>query len=46
MRKGYEVLFYRTYQLFHWISIGHGDGSYRKRLQQITKTIHPGTSYN
>ncbi|KIC76322.1 Insertion sequence IS408 putative ATP-binding protein, partial [Neochlamydia sp. TUME1] len=34
---GYEVLFYRTYQLFYWISMGHGDGSYRKRLQQVIK---------
>jgi DNA replication protein DnaC len=37
IRKGYEVLFYRTYQLFYWISMGHGDGSYRKRLQQVIK---------
>lgn len=35
VRKRYDVLFYRVHQLFQWISAGHGDGTYSKRLAQI-----------
>lgn len=37
IRKGYEVLFYRTYHLFQWIQSGRGDGTHRKRIEQIIK---------
>lgn len=34
IRKGHNVSFHRTYQLFQWIYSGHGDGTHRKRLEQ------------
>lgn len=37
IRQGIEVLFRRTNTLMEWIRSGLGDGSYRKRLQQIIK---------
>ena len=37
IRKGHDVSFYRTHQLFQWIYGGHGDGTHRKRLEQIVK---------
>lgn len=37
-RKGHEVLFYCTHQLFEWIYAGRGDGTYKKRLGQVIKT--------
>lgn len=36
-RKEHEVLFYCTYQLFEWISAGRGDGTNKKRLEQVIK---------
>lgn len=36
-RRGYEVLFYCTHQLFEWIYAGRGDGTQKKRLAQIIK---------
>lgn len=36
-RKGYEVMFQCTYQLFEWIYNGQGDGSHKKRLAQVIK---------
>ncbi|MBS4166942.1 hypothetical protein NEOC65_002044 [Neochlamydia sp. AcF65] len=40
MRKGYKVLFYRTYHIFHWTSRGDGDGGYRKRSQKLPTLSH------
>jgi DNA replication protein DnaC len=37
-RKGYEVLFYCTHQLFEWIYAGRGDGTHKRRLGQVIKT--------
>lgn len=37
LRRGYEVLFYRTYHLFQWIQAGRGDGSHSKRMAQVIK---------
>jgi DNA replication protein DnaC len=37
-RQGYEVLFYCTHQLFEWIYAGRGDGTHKKRLEQVIKT--------
>jgi DNA replication protein DnaC len=37
-RRGFEVMFYCTYQLFDWIHSGKGDGTHKKRLSQIIKT--------
>jgi DNA replication protein DnaC len=37
-RKGYEVLFYCTHQLFEWIYAGRGDGTHKRRLSQVIKT--------
>ena len=34
-RRGIDVLFYDTWQLFEWIYSGHGDGTYQKRLERI-----------
>ena len=34
-RREIDVLFYDTSQLFDWISNGHGDGTYKKRLDRI-----------
>jgi DNA replication protein DnaC len=36
-RRGHEVLFYCTYQLFEWIYAGRGDGTHKKRLAQVIK---------
>ncbi len=37
LRRGYQVLFYRTYHLFQWIHAGRGDGSYNRRISQAIK---------
>lgn len=37
VRKGQDVLFYRTFHLFQWIQAGRGDGSYPKRLAEVIK---------
>jgi DNA replication protein DnaC len=37
-RRGFEVMFYCTYQLFDWIYSGKGDGTHKKRLSQVIKT--------
>jgi DNA replication protein DnaC len=37
-RKGMEVLFSCTYELFEWIHNGRGDGTHKKRLAQAIKT--------
>jgi DNA replication protein DnaC len=36
-RKGHEVLFYCTHQLFEWVYAGHGDGTHKKRLAYAIK---------
>jgi DNA replication protein DnaC len=36
-RRGVDVLFYCTHQLFEWIYSGRGDGTHKKRLAQIIK---------
>lgn len=36
-RKGIDVLFYRSHKLFDWIHSGHGDGSHKRRLDQVIK---------
>jgi DNA replication protein DnaC len=36
-RRGFEVLFNCTHQLFEWIYSGRGDGTHKKRLAQIIK---------
>lgn len=36
-RRGVDVLFRRCYQLFEWIHSGRGDGSHKKRMEQIIK---------
>jgi len=36
-RRGYDTLFYCTYQLFEWVYAGRGDGTQKKRLAQIIK---------
>lgn len=36
-RKGFDVLFYRCHKLFDWLHSGHGDGSYKRRLEHIIK---------
>lgn len=36
-RKGFDVLFYRCHKLFDWIQSGHGDGSYKRRLEYVSK---------
>jgi DNA replication protein DnaC len=36
-RRGIDVLFYCTYQLFDWLHSGRGDGTHKRRLAQITK---------
>lgn len=36
-RRGIDVAFYRTHELFDWIFSGRGDGSYKKRMAQIVK---------
>lgn len=37
IRKGFDVLFYRCHKLFDWIHSGRGDGSYKRRLEQVIK---------
>jgi DNA replication protein DnaC len=37
LRRGYGVLFYKTYHLFQWLQKGRGDGSFEKKLSQIIK---------
>lgn len=37
-RRGYDTLFYCTFQLFEWIYAGRGDGTHKKRLAQVIKT--------
>jgi|ERR1700722_13143035 len=37
-RKGYDVLFYCTHELFDWIYSGRGDGTHKRRLEQVIKT--------
>jgi DNA replication protein DnaC len=34
-RRGFEVLFFDTYQLLEWIYSGRGDGTYKKRLAKV-----------
>ena len=36
-RKGYDTLYYNTYNIFKWINSGRGDGSYERRIKQIAK---------
>lgn len=36
-RRGFDVLCYSTHKLFEWINRGRGDGSHRRRLDQIIK---------
>lgn len=36
-RKGYDVLFYCTHELFEWIYSGRGDGTHKRRLEQVIK---------
>lgn len=36
-RKGFDVLFYRCHKLFDWIRSGHGDGSYKRRMEYAIK---------
>lgn len=36
-RRGFDVLCYRTHKLFDWINSGRGDGSYKRKLDQIIK---------
>ena len=36
-RKGFEVLCYRTHKLFDWIHSGRGDGTYKRKMEQIIK---------
>lgn len=37
-RKGYDTLFHCTYQLLDWIYSGRGDGTHKRRLDQVIKT--------
>lgn len=37
-RRGYDTLFYCTYELFEWIYAGRGDGSHKRRLASVIKT--------
>jgi DNA replication protein DnaC len=34
-RKGIDILFFDTYRLFEWIYNGRGDGTYKRRLDQV-----------
>jgi len=36
-RRGIDVLYYRCHKLFEWIYSGRGDGSHKKRIEQIIK---------
>jgi DNA replication protein DnaC len=36
-RRGFDVLCYRTHKLFDWIHSGRGDGTYKKKMEQIIK---------
>ena len=37
-RRGSDTLFYRCHQLFDWIRMGQGDGSYKKRMDYVIKS--------
>jgi DNA replication protein DnaC len=37
-RKGIDVRFYCTYDLFEWLHQGHGDDTHKKKLAEIVKT--------
>ncbi|MBX9804909.1 MAG: IS21-like element helper ATPase IstB [Alphaproteobacteria bacterium] len=37
-RNGIDVMFYCAYDLFEWIQNGKGDGTHKRRLNQIIKT--------
>jgi DNA replication protein DnaC len=37
-RRGVDVTFHCTYQLFEWIYSGRGDGTHKKKLAQVIKT--------
>jgi DNA replication protein DnaC len=34
-RRGYDVLCYRTHKLLEWINGGRGDGTHKKKLDQV-----------
>ncbi len=36
-RRGIDVLCYRTHKLFDWIHSGRGDGSYKRRIEQVIR---------
>jgi DNA replication protein DnaC len=36
-RRGIDVLCYGTHKLFEWINSGRGDGSYKRKMDQIIK---------
>lgn len=36
-RRGFDVLCYRTHKLFEWINCGRGDGSHKRRMNQVIK---------
>lgn len=36
-RKGYDVLYYNTYNAFQWVHAGRGDGTHEKRIKQLIK---------
>lgn len=36
-RRGFEVLCHRTHKLFDWVHSGRGDGTYKKKMEQIIK---------
>lgn len=36
-RRGHDVLYYRTHKLSEWINTGRGDGSHKRRLDQVIK---------
>ena len=37
-RRGFDTLFHRCHQLFDWIRMGKGDGSYKRRMDSVIKT--------
>lgn len=36
-RRGFDVLYYRTHKLSEWINSGRGDGSHKRRIDQVIK---------
>jgi DNA replication protein DnaC len=36
-RRGYDVLFYRTHKLFEWINSGRGDGTHKRKMDQVMR---------